>query len=143
MENEVIRALVKKVESESYARKLGMRLVSLEPGHAVVEMAPKKDMMNIFDMTHGGAIFSLMDEAFQVSCNSHGTVAVALSMTVNYHHPPKGEGRLRAESKEIHRTKRTATYEIKVTDEQQTLIASCLAMAYRKEERLPFLKEEM
>ena len=141
MEKGMIASIIKRVENEAYARKLGMRLVELEPGHAVVEMAPQEDTVNIFGMIHGGAIFSLIDEAFQASCNAHGTIAVALSMTINYHHPPDRGSTLRAESKEIHRSQKTATYDIRVTSENNTLIASCLAMAYRKRERLPFLGE--
>ena len=127
---------------ERYAQKLGLALKELGPGHAVVEMTPREDTTNIFGMIHGGAIFSLIDEAFQVSCNSHGTVAVALRVTVTYHHPPDTKSALRAESKEVHRTRKTATYDIKVTDEKNTLIASCMALAYRKSAALPFLDEE-
>jgi acyl-CoA thioesterase len=139
MKDSVMEAIRSQVARESYARKLGLALVALSPGHAVVEMTPAEDMRNIFGMTHGGAIFSLMDEAFQVSCNSHGTVAVALNMTVTYHQPPDGKSVLRAESREIHRSRKTATYEIKVTDERETLIASCMALAYVKDQSLPFL----
>jgi acyl-CoA thioesterase len=139
MADNVISCISKEVEKESYALKLGMRLVETEPGRAVVEMDPQKDNENIFGMIHGGAIFSLIDEAFQISCNSHGTVAVALNMTVTYHQAPGGDAVLRAESIELHRTRRTGTYEIKVRDEQDTLIASCMALAYRKGVELPFL----
>jgi acyl-CoA thioesterase len=141
MDETVIAAIKRQVEKEPYARKVGLRLVALAPGHAVVEMEPREDMTNIFGMTHGGAIFSLIDEAFEVSCNAHGTVAVALSMNVAYHRAPSPESRLCAESLEIHRSARTATYEIKVTDEQNVLIASCTALAYRKKDKLPFLED--
>ena len=116
-----------------------MHLVRLEPGRAVVEMAVQEDMTNIFDMIHGGAIFSLIDEAFQVSCNSHGTIAVALNVNVTYHQPPIKKGKLRAESVELHRSRKTATYEIRVTDDEEKLIASCLGLAYRKGVQLPFI----
>jgi len=142
MNDEVLSSIFKKASNEAYARKLGMCLVELEPGHAIVEMVPQDDTTNIFGMTHGGAIFSLIDEAFQLSCNSHGTVAVALNMTVTYHQPPDRRSILRAESKEIHLSSKTATYEIRVTDENGTLISSCQALAYRKGIRLPFLDEE-
>lgn len=138
--DDVIRSSIfKKVVKEGYARKLGLKLIELTPGHAIVEMVPNKDDTNIFGMVHGGAIFSLMDEAFQASCNSHGTVAVALSVNVVYHNPPEGNKKLRAESREIHCSQKTATYEIKVKDENGTLIASCQALAYRKKDKLPFL----
>ena len=139
MEDSIVSSFFKRVENEAYARKLGMRLLELGPGHAIVEMALQDDMTNIFGMTHGGAIFSLIDEAFQVSCNAHGTVAVALNVTVTYHQPPDMNSILRAESKEIHRSNKTGTYNIKVTDEKDNLIASCKALAYRKKDRLPFL----
>jgi acyl-CoA thioesterase len=102
-------------------------------------MEPQEELTNIFGMTHGGAIFSLIDEAFEVSCNAHGTVAVALSMTVTFHRAPDPKSTLRAESIEIHRSAKTGTYEIKVTNEHDDLIASCTALAYRKKEDLPFL----
>ena len=138
-DKKVMDAIRQRVAREPYARKMGLKLLRLEPGYALVEMGLDRDMTNIFDMTHGGAIFSLIDEAFEISCNSHGTVAVALSMTVTYHNPPTKAGVLRAESKEIYRSRKTATYDIKVTENENTLIASCQALAYRKQEKLPFL----
>lgn len=142
MDDKVLSAINRQVEKEPYAQKLGLKLILLEPGRAIVEMTPSDGLENIFGMAHGGAIFSLIDEAFQVSCNAHGTVAVALNMTVTYHVPPEKNRTLRAESKEIHRSTKTGTYEIKVTDDQNRLIASCMALAYRKGERLPFLGED-
>jgi acyl-CoA thioesterase len=129
------------VQKEPFAAKMGLRLIKAEPGYALVEMDPQEGLINIFGMTHGGAIFSLIDEAFEVSCNTHGTVAVALSVTVNYHRAPDQKSRLRAESKEIHRSAKTGTYEIKVMDEHNVLIASCTALCYRKKEKLPFLEK--
>jgi acyl-CoA thioesterase len=140
MVDEAIQSIVKHVQKEPFARKLGLRLLKVEPGYAVVEMESQEDSRNIFGMTHGGAIFSLIDEAFEVSCNTHGTVAVALSMTVTYHRAPDQKSKLRAESMEIHRSAKTGTYEIKVMDEHDVLIASCTALCYRKKEKLPFLE---
>ena len=141
MDNSVVSAITEQVKKEKFARKMGLKLIEVNPGHAVVELRLKDDMTNIFGMAHGGAIFSLIDEAFEVSCNAHGTVAVALSMNITYHKAPDPTAKLRAESKEIHRSAKTGTYEIRVTDEDNALIASCSALAYRKQEKLPFLEE--
>ena len=140
MSKNVLEAIKKRVANEPFAKKLGLKLLKLEPGYALVEMDFTDDMANIFDMTHGGAIFSLIDEAFEISCNTHGTVAVALNVAVTYHRAPTKRGALRAESKEIHRSAKTATYDIRVTEgENNILIATCQALAYRKKEKLPFL----
>jgi len=139
MRDRVLSSIMKEVEKERFAKKLRLRLIKLEAGRAIVEMEPQEELTNLFGMTHGGAIFSLIDEAFEVSCNSHGTIALALSMTVTFHRAPDQKSRLRAESVEIHRSAKTGTYEIKVINEHNDLIASCTALAYRKKERLPFL----
>lgn len=140
MDEKTRNAISKRVEREGFAEKLGLNLVSFREGHAVVEMVPDSEDTNIFGMVHGGVIFSLMDEAFQISCNSHGTIAVALSVNVIYHNPSRVGRKLIAESKEVHRSKKTATYEIQVKDEDQNLIASCHALSYRKKDKLPFLE---
>jgi acyl-CoA thioesterase len=140
--NETIRqALFRKVEQEPFARKLGLKLLALDDGYSLVEMMVTQEMENIFGITHGGALFSLIDEAFETASNSHGTVAVALSMTVNYMAPPVTGTRLTAEAREYSRTRKTANYDIKVHDEQGQLIASCQALVYRKGISLPFLEE--
>ncbi len=141
MVDEAIQSIKRNVQKEPFARKLGLRLIKVEPGYAMVEMEPQEELINIFGMTHGGAIFSLIDEAFEVSCNAHGTVAVALSVTVTYHRAHNQKSRLRAESVEIHRSAKTGTYDIKVRDEHNVLIASCTALCYRKKEKLPFLEK--
>lgn len=64
------------------------------------------DMENIFGMAHGGAIFSLMDAAFEIASNSHGTMAVALNMSINYLASPEKGATLTAEAREINRTKK-------------------------------------
>ena len=85
MDQETRSSIIKSVKAEGYAGKLGLKLIDFSDGYAIVEMVPTNDDVNIFGMVHGGAIFSLMDEAFQISCNSHGRVAVALNVNVVFH----------------------------------------------------------
>lgn len=139
MEEKIRKAMFKQVENEPFAKKFGLRLVSLDAGYSKVEMHFTQDMENIFGMAHGGALFALIDEAFETASNSHGTVAVALNMNVTYVAPPSPGGKLTAEAREFSRTNRTANYDIKVIDDQGKLIASCQALVYRKGDPLPFL----
>jgi acyl-CoA thioesterase len=142
MNEKAIASLWKAVKKEGYARKLNLEIREIKPGYAMVELEPQPDIGNVFGMTHGGAIFSLIDEAFQLSCNSHGQVALALNVNVTYHRPPDRGSRLKAVSREIHLSSKTATYEIKVYDINNTLIASSTALAYRKKEELPFINDQ-
>jgi acyl-CoA thioesterase len=139
MDQRVRKAMFQKVKKEPFAKKMNLELIDLDDGYSVVEMTFTEDMENIFGMAHGGAVFALIDEAFETAANSHGTVAVALNMNITYTAAALPGSRLRAEARELNLTPRTATYDIKVTDEKQTLIAVCQALVYRKKNPLPFL----
>jgi acyl-CoA thioesterase len=141
MEKKVFDALFKRVDWEPYAQLLGLKLKKLDKGYSLVEMTIREEMKNILGSTHGGAIFSLIDEAFETASNSHGTIAVALNMNVTFIAPPSPGAVLRAEAKEANLTPRTATYLINVTEGENRLIATCQALVYRKKEMLPFLEE--
>jgi acyl-CoA thioesterase len=141
MEKKVFDALSKRVQWEPYAQVLGLRLKKVDEGYSLVEMTTSDEMQNILGNTHGGAIFSLIDEAFETASNSHGTIAVALNMNVTFIAPPSPGEVLQAEAKEINLTPRTATYLITVTGRGNRLIATCQALVYRKKETLPFLEE--
>jgi len=129
----------KKVDEEPFAKLLNIKLKDVEEGYAFCEMEYTEQMDNIYGTAHGGAIFSLIDEAFEISSNSHGNIAVALNINVTYMKPPKKNTVLTAESKEINRTRRTASYQITVRDDKN-LIAVCQALVYIKDEAIPFLQ---
>ncbi len=130
MEEARKQALTKAVSGESFARLMGIRLVEVGDGHAVCEMAYGDGMDNMHGGAHDGAVFSLIGEAFEVSSNSYGMTAVALNMNVNYIKPAK-KGLLRAESVEVNRGRKTATYRVTVED-QEGLVAVCQALASLK-----------
>lgn len=140
MDQKVKMAIYRAVEHEPFVRSLKMELVELELGYSAVEMTyDPSTMSNIYDRAHGGAIFGLIDEAFEAAGQTEGTVAVALNVSVTYVSSPQTETRLRAEAREVSRTKKTACYDIKVTDKNGQLIATCQALAYRTGKPIPFL----
>jgi len=130
-------AFFKRVNEEPFANLLDIKLKDVGEGYALCEMKYTEQMDNIYGMAHGGAIFSLIDEAFEISSNSRDNVAVALNINVTYMRTPEKNKVLTAESKEINRTRRTASYQITVKDERN-LIAVCQALVYIKNERNPF-----
>jgi len=140
MDQAVRDAIYGAVEKEPFARALNMELVELELGYSAVEMTyDPSTMNNIYDRAHGGAIFGLIDEAFEAAGQTEGTVAVALNVSVTYVSSPKAGQRLRAEAREVSRTKKTAGFDIKVADKDGNLIATCQALAYRTGKPIPFL----
>lgn len=139
MDESIREAIYRQVAKEPFAEKFGLKLIALEEGYSRVEMVFTPDMENLFGQAHGGALFALIDEAFETAANSHGTMAVALNMNITYTSAPTEGATISAEAKEMNRTNKTALYEIKVR-EGGRLIASCQALVYRLGKPLPFLE---
>ncbi len=140
MDQKVRNAICNAVEKEPFAKAMKMKLVELELGYSAIEMIYDPDNMNnIYDRAHGGALFALIDEAFETACQTDGTIAVALNVNVTYVSSPEPGVKLRAEAKQNSQTKKTASYDIKVTDRNGNLIAICSALAYRTGKPIPFL----
>jgi len=140
MDQAVKEAIYRAVKKEPFAQAMNMELVALDLGYSMVEMTyDPATMNNIYDRAHGGAIYALIDEAFETSCQTHGSVAVALNVNVTYVSSPETGVRLQAEAKEVSLTKKTAGYDIKVKDQNGQVIATCQALAFRTGKPIPFL----
>ncbi len=131
-------SLKSKIAADPFTRSLGIELLTLRPGYSRVAMTLQPHMLNFHGIPHGGAIFSLADAAFGAAGNSHGQVAVALSMTINFRTTVPSGTRLQAEAVEQSLGGRTGLYRITVTadDEEKTLVALCDGTVYRKKELL-------
>jgi acyl-CoA thioesterase len=138
MDQKVRNAIISAVEREPFAKALKINLIKLELGYSVVEMEyDSARMNNIYERAHGGALFALIDEAFETASQTDGTIAVALNVNVTYVSSPQAG--VRAEARRVSQTKKTAGYDIKVSDQNETLIATCSALAYRTGKPIPFL----
>jgi acyl-CoA thioesterase len=140
MDAKVREAIKNAVERETFAQALNMKLIELEDGYAVVEMMyTPENMNNMYDRAHGGALFGLIDEAFETAGQTKGTIAVALNVNITYVNSPKPGSRLRAEAKRVSETQKTASFDIKITDQDGNIITTCQALAYQTGKPIPFL----
>ncbi len=140
MDERVLAAIREAVGREPFARQFGIELAFLDDGRSRVEMVydpARQD--NIYGRAHGGALFGLIDEAFETAAQTDGTIAVAMNVNVTYIASPEPGSRLSAEAREASRTKRTATYDIRLADDRGRLIAVCQALAFRTGKPIPFL----
>ncbi|MGA1253667.1 MAG: hydroxyphenylacetyl-CoA thioesterase PaaI, partial [Burkholderiaceae bacterium] len=81
------------------ARALGMALISVRPGHALLTMTVRSDMVNGHHICHGGMIFALADTAFAYACNSYNKNTVASACNIDFLAPGKEGEILEAEAR--------------------------------------------
>ena len=110
-------------ENDAASQALGIRITEVHCGRAVAVMAVKDFMLNGHKTCHGGQIFTLADSAFAFACNSQNKAAVALSCTIDFVSPAFEDDILTATAEELHRGGRSGVYQIKITNQNQQLIA--------------------
>ena len=102
-------------KEDSASQGLGMEIVRVSPGEAVLSMTIRPDMVNGHGIAHGGFIFLLADSAFAFACNSRNERTVAAQCNISFIRPGKLGDRLVATAREISKTGRSGIYDVRVT----------------------------
>lgn len=100
---------------------LGMEIVKIKAGEAVMTMTIKPHMVNGHGIAHGGFIFLLADSTFAFACNSRNERAVAAQCNISFIRPGKLGDRLVATAREISRTGRSGIYDVRVTVDETAI----------------------
>jgi len=101
-------------EGDRASQGLGMRLVSVTPGRATVEMPVREDMVNGHGIGHGGFTFAVADSAFAFACNSHNFRTVAAECDIRFLAPTRLGDVLVATADERERSGRDGVYDVTV-----------------------------
>jgi 1,4-dihydroxy-2-naphthoyl-CoA hydrolase len=111
-------------DQNSYVNLLGMRIVKLEEGQALLSMLITTEKhTNLYHVAHGGALASLADTAMGIACATTGKQVVTLEMNMNFIKSGKPESTLRALGKVIHNGKSTLVAECDIMDQHNVVIA--------------------
>jgi acyl-CoA thioesterase len=102
---------------------LGMTVTAIARGAATVTMPVRADMLNGFDICHGGLITTLADTAFAYACNAGNEFTVAAGLTIDFVAPAREHDLLTATASEVTRAGRSGVYDATVTNQRGELVA--------------------
>lgn len=105
------------------SKAMGMQIVSVREGSAVLSMTVQKNMVNGHGMCHGGMIFSLADSAFAFACNSQNFAAVAAGASIDFLAPASAGDVLTASASIVSQGKKTGLYDVAVRNQSNRLVA--------------------
>jgi acyl-CoA thioesterase len=103
------------------SRDLGMELVDLGEGTAVVRMTIGPQMVNGHGIAHGGFVFMLADSAFACACNSGGVVTVAAGADISFVAPAREGDVLTATAAQRVEFGRSGIYDVTVRRADQVV----------------------
>jgi acyl-CoA thioesterase len=125
---QVLQTLLKK---DYFTEWLGLKVDAVGSGYCKLHYTVKKEMLNGFGSIHGGILFAAADSAFAFACNSHGTIAVALEVSISYTRPAILGDELIVEAKEIYLGNKTGLYDIQTSNSKGELVAFFKGTSYR------------
>lgn len=116
--------------NDRVARGLGIRILRIAPGQAQLEMQVRDDMLNSFDICHGGFITTLADSAFAFSCNARNVMTVASGLSIDFLAPARGGDVLVANAHEVSLAGRTGVYDVEVHNQRGEAVAVFRGRSY-------------
>jgi len=131
-----MEAIKRFFKNDKFAERANIELLSVAPGQASAKMTLHPHHMNGYGTVQGGAIFTLADFVFAAASNSHGTVAVAINVSITFIKAGTN-GTLWAEARELSRNFKLGSYTVDVKDDAGGLVAVFQGMVYRKSDKIP------
>lgn len=110
---------------------LGLDILSVKPGYALIAMPVRGDMLNGHHICHGGFMFILADSAFAYACNSYNQNTVASGCNIDFLAPAREGDVLEAEAVERSLAGRTGVYDITVRTRTGKMVALFRGKSYR------------
>lgn len=111
------------------AQMLGMRLVDLKAGEAVIEIDMRDELRQPHGVLHGGVTATLIDTAMAfaiIPTLAEGERTTTIDLTVHYLRPHV-EGIFTCTARTVRRGKRIITLSAEVVNEEEKLIATAIS----------------
>ena len=102
---------------------MGISIDIPAPGVAVATMLVREDMVNGFNVMHGGLTFALADTAFAFACNAYDQQAFAASAQIEFLRPALLGDELAATAREDYRGRRSGYYSVAVRNQRNEVVA--------------------
>ena len=116
-----------------FAKLLGIEAESIEPGHAVLSMKIRDELLRNGGIAHGGAIATLIDSAMAfaiVPMLAENERSITVDLTIHYLRP-LSEGSARASARVVRAGKRVITVSAELFESQEKLAATAISTYLR------------
>jgi len=117
--------------NDLFSQWLGIERIQDGAGSSELKMTIRKEMLNGFDILHGGITYSLADSALAFAANGHGIKSVSVETSISHTAPCKTGDVLRTETKEMSLSAKIGVYQVTITNQENTTVALFKGTVYR------------
>ena len=133
MSDETLAAKVvdKMYNNDPFSKWLGIERIKDGPGESVLRMTVRKEMLNGFNIAHGGITYSLADSALAFASNGHGRMSVSVETSISHTESLKEGDIITATAKEMSLSNKIGIYHIEITNQDSKMVALFKGTVYR------------
>ncbi|MCZ2100395.1 MAG: hydroxyphenylacetyl-CoA thioesterase PaaI [Chitinophagales bacterium] len=121
------------LDKDAFSQWLGIEVLDVRPGYCLLQMTIRSEMLNGFEIAHGGITYSIADSALAFASNSHGIQAVSVETSISHIKPVQAGDIIKAEAVEKSLTHRLGIYEVTLTNQHNWIIALFKGTVFRKD----------
>ena len=123
----------KMMASDKMSQWLGIEILNYTPGAVSLRMTVREEMVNGFNVTHGGITYSLADSALAFSANSHGMRSMSIETSVSHLKSVHAGDVLTVTTRELTLTRKTGVYSMDIVNQKNELVAHFKGTVYRSD----------
>ena len=121
----------KMYDNDAFSQWLGIEVVEVKDGYCELKMTVRKEMLNGFQIAHGGIAYSLADSALAFASNSHGRKSLSVETSISHTVSVKEGDVLTAITEELSLSDKMGVYLITITNQDNQEVAYFKGTVYR------------
>ncbi len=129
--NNPIKIVNKMFDKDAFSQWLGIKIVDVSEGYCQLKMTVKKEMLNGFQIAHGGIAYSLADSALAFASNSNGKKSLSVETSISHMVSIKDGDELTATTEELSLSDKIGIYLITIVNKDNKEIAYFKGTVYR------------
>lgn len=121
------------MQNDAFSKWLGIEVLEVGEGISTLRMAVRAEMLNGFDVLHGGITYSLADSSLAFASNAYGRRSMSIETSISHTVPCKIGDVLTTKTVERSLSNRIGIYDISVLNQENKVVALFKGTVYRSD----------
>jgi acyl-CoA thioesterase len=117
--------------NDPFSQWLGIERIEDGAGISKLRMTIRKELLNGFDIAHGGITYALADSALAFASNGHGRMSVSVETSISHTESLKEGDVITAVTEEMSLSNKIAVYHITIRNQHDKVVALFKGTVYR------------
>lgn len=117
--------------NDPFSQWLGIERIQDGAGSSELKMTIRKEMLNGFDIAHGGITYALADSALAFASNGHGRMSVSVETSISHTESLKEGNVITATAEEMSLSNKIGVYHITIRNQDKKVVALFKGTVYR------------